>query len=97
MDLIMAKAKDKHYMGLVGMQLCILCTELGMQQKGRTYLHHIREGQGMSQRASNFLVIPLCYDCHQGPVGIHGTKALMAVAKVSELDLLALTIERMQK
>jgi hypothetical protein len=33
-------------------------------------LHHPRTGQGMGQRASNFDVIPLCFQHHRG--GKHG-------------------------
>lgn len=86
-------AKSKRHMGHIAEMPCILCTLLGQRQIGRTYVHHLREDQGMSQRASDFLTIPLCYDCHQGPHGIHGDRSLLRVAKVSELDLLAATME----
>ena len=49
----------------------------------------------MSQRASDFLTIPLCPPCHTGPNGIHGNKSLMRIQKLDELDLLAATIERL--
>jgi len=49
----------------------------------------------MAQRASHYLTVPLCHPCHQGPLGCHGTKALMRIYKVSELDMLAATIEKM--
>lgn len=73
---------------------CILCQCL---DRGETpaQVHHIREGQGMSQRASDFLTIPLCPSCHQGPNGIHGDRTLLKIARVDELDLLAMTIERL--
>lgn len=57
--------------------------------------HHIREGQGMSQRASDWLVIPTCWACHQGPDGWHGTRALWRIRKLGELDVLANTIRRL--
>lgn len=47
----------------------------------------------MSQRASDYLAIPLCPDCHQGPQGLHGDRSLFMVYKVTELDLLARTIK----
>lgn len=50
----------------------------------------------MAQRASNFLVIPLCPDCHTGSMGVHGDKTMMRLMKVTELDLLARTIEALQ-
>lgn len=75
---------------------CILCRLLEMEQQSKTDLHHIREGQGMAQRASNWLVIPLCHDgCHQGRNGIHGDRSLLRIAKVDEFDLLAATLERL--
>lgn len=55
-------------------------------------VHHIREGQGMSQRASDYLTIPLCVECHRGQNGVHGDKTYMRIANVSELDMLAETI-----
>lgn len=60
-------------------------------------IHHIREGQGMAQRADDFLVIPLCHDCHQGPLGIHGDRTLLRITKMSELDLLAMTIREVTR
>lgn len=75
---------------------CILCYLLDLAQESKTDLHHIREGQGMAQRASNWLVIPLCHlGCHQGPCGIHGDRSLLRIAKVDEFDLLAATLERL--
>lgn len=60
-------------------------------------VHHIREGQGMAQRASDFLTIPLCPDCHRGSKGVHGDRSMLRLMKVTELDLLAATIERLSK
>ncbi|MGL4480439.1 MAG: hypothetical protein ACRCVK_19725 [Aeromonas veronii] len=68
---------------------CVLCGASGPSDA-----HHIRAGQGMGQRASDVLAIPLCKSCHQGPSGIHGDRAMMRIHKVDELDLLAITLER---
>lgn len=92
-----SKAAEKKHKDRVAQLGCILCWLLGQPQSGKTDLHHVREGQGMAQRASDFLVIPLCHDgCHQGKNGIHGDRALFRIAKVKELDLLALTIGRLE-
>lgn len=42
--------------------------------------HHIRHGQGMSQKADDHEAIPLCHYHHQGPQGIHtlGTRTWQA-------------------
>lgn len=78
---------DKRHMGRVAELPCACCGAMGVQ------VHHLREGQGMAQRASNFLTIPLCEPCHTGPRGIHGDKSIMRTLKLSELDMLANTIE----
>lgn len=90
-----ATAAEKRHMDMIAAMPCVLCEMLGKPQTSKTDVHHIREGQGVSQRASNFLVIPLCHgECHQGPLGIHGDKTLLRIAKVREPDLLAITIAK---
>ncbi len=92
----MTKKERAHMDRIKGMN-CILCTLLGMPQESSTDVHHLREGQGMAQRSSNWLTVPLCHSgCHQGPNGIHGDRSLLRIAKVDELDLLAATLERLQ-
>ena len=91
---------SKHssdYMGRVKSLPCVLCSLLGQPQSGVTEAHHIRTGHGMGDRASDFLTVALCVDCHRGTHGFHGTKALMRIAKLSEMDLLAETVRLMDK
>ena len=76
----------KRHMNRVAQLSCCLCGAYGVQ------IHHIREGVGMAQRQSNWLVIPVCPECHTGPRGIHGDKSILRLQKVDELDLLALTL-----
>lgn len=85
----MTKAEKRH-MDRVAQLPCVVCGAHGV------HVHHVREGQGMSQRASNWLTVPLCPDCHTGPSGIHGNKALMRIQKFDEMDLLAMTIEALE-
>lgn len=74
---------------------CVLCRHLDMPQYGRTHVHHAREGQGMSQRASDWLGIGLCHNHHQGTHGWHGLGkgAFYTRYRLDEWDLLAMTIE----
>ena len=89
-----ATRAESAYMGRIAGMGCILCKLLDMRQESKTDVHHLRTGQGGAQRASNYLTIPLCHSgCHQGPNGIHGDKSLLRIAKVTELDLLAMVIE----
>lgn len=89
------RAEQRH-LDRVAALGCVLCDALGQGYR-QAEVHHIREGQGMSQRASHFLTIPVCPACHRGPNGIHGDRTLLRLAKVDELDLLALTIQRLQE
>lgn len=83
----------KDYLKAVRALECVLCRELGVDQATPTAAHHPRDGVGMSQRAGDFCTIALCYDCHQGPLGIHGNRTLLRMAKVTEWDLHDLTNE----
>ena len=91
-----ATAAEKRHMGRVAALGCILCDHLGL---GATpaQVHHIREGQGMSQRASNYLTVGLCPEHHTGKSGLHGlgTNAFERTYGLSELDLLAMVVERL--
>lgn len=78
----------KEHMRRVADLPCACCGTHGVQ------LHHIREGQGLAQRASDWLVVPLCSACHTGQHGIHGDKAMMRIAKIGELDMLAETLAK---
>lgn len=82
--------RAESYMARIAQLPCAICGNEGV------HVHHIREGQGMSQRASSFLTVPLCPSCHQGPNGVHGDKSLLRIQKKTELDLLADTIAALQ-
>lgn len=78
---------------------CVLCRQLGERQKTRTTLHHPRHGQGLSQRASDWLVVGLCHEHHQGKTGWDGLgkRGFYQRYKMDEFDLLALTIEGVER
>lgn len=88
----MSSAASKRYMAKVAQIGCVLCAALGKPGIPAS-VHHVREGQGLAQRAADWLSVALCWDCHQGPNGLHGDRSLMRIAKQEELDLLARTIE----
>jgi len=81
------RKSESSYMGKVAELPCAICGDMPV------HVHHLREGQGMAQRASNYLTVPLCPTCHQGPHGVHGDKSLLRARKLTEMDLLASTIE----
>ncbi len=82
------------YLALVHRIPCVLCRLLGRRQTSRTVAHHPRDGVGLSQRAGDFCTIALCEEeCHRGPLGIHGDRTYLRMAKVTEWDLHDLTNE----
>lgn len=79
----------KAWKGRVAALGCLICGQPAS-------LHHVREGQGLSQRASDWLVMPLCREHHQGNAGIHSGR-FYHLFKKDEFDLLAETIERIAR
>jgi hypothetical protein len=60
-------AASKRHMGRVAELGCIICDQPAQ-------VHHIRKPGlvGAGQRASDWLVLPLCMEHHTGDAGIHG-------------------------
>jgi hypothetical protein len=79
----MTAAERKHVARIKAMP-CAVC-----HASPPSDAHHI-------EQALNFLVLPLCKDCHQGSHnGIHGQKRIWAVLKKTELSALNETIEKL--
>lgn len=88
----------KRHMSAVADLGCILCRHLDY---GRTppELHHPRGAAGGGQKASDWLVIPLCPEHHRGNSGLHGlgSGGFFTRYKLTEWDLLAMTLETLAK
>ena len=84
-------AAERRYLDAVASVPCVLCSAFG-QPGVAAEVHHVRHGQGMSQRASHYVTVALCPSCHRGPQGVHGDRTMLRVAKLSELDLHAMTV-----
>jgi hypothetical protein len=82
-------AAEKRHLARVASLPCALCGERPVE------VHHMRDGQGMGQRASHWLAMPLCIEHHRGQTGIHGDRSAWKLRKMSELDALADTIRRL--
>ena len=76
----MKQAERKHLTAVAELG-CIVCYNMGYPDSPAC-IHHIRAGQGMSQRASHYETIPLCPTHHQH--GGHGV-AIHAGQKAWEL------------
>ena len=83
----------KQYKNRVAALGCLICG-------APAELHHPRFACGMSQRANDFLVVPLCEACHRlGSYGhaVHNGIREFEKNHMSEQDMLAETIKRMMK
>jgi hypothetical protein len=80
-------AASKRHLARVHEIPCVICGAVPVEA------HHAREGMGMAQRGSDWMVAALCGPCHRGPMGVHGDKSMMRIHKLGELDLVAMTFE----
>lgn len=81
---------ERRYIWRVKNLNCVCCGA-----HGPCDAHHLRTGTGMSQKASHYLTIAFCKECHN--MFHNGDRALMKIQKREELDYLALTIEQLTK
>ena len=91
-----ATTAERKWMGRVAELGCVVCRNSGFGETP-ALVHHIREGQGGAQRASNWLVIPLCPPHHVGGDSIHNDRQNFQARYGTELDLLAQTIMELQR
>jgi hypothetical protein len=86
----------KDYLERVRSLRCVVCTLMGQIQEGRTYAHHV---ESVRDGLSDYATVAVCYDHHQGPNGIHGMsrRAFEMRYKLSDIDLLALTIRALDR
>lgn len=77
-------AKERIHLGRVKEQACSVCDAPGPSEA-----HHIEQGL-------QYTAVALCPECHRGPVmGLHGQRRMWAIKKMTELDALNITIQRL--
>ena len=76
-------ASERRHVALVKELPCAVCDKAGPSEA-----HEIKQGH-------YFTSIALSVDCHRGPNGIHGDKALWKIYKMDELDALNETLRRL--
>jgi len=72
--------REAEHLQLVKLAPCATC------QKAGGYAHHTKQG-------NHWTTIATCWDCHQGPMGLHGDGTLQRIYKVDENDLLNRTLD----
>jgi hypothetical protein len=75
-------AEEAAHLEAVKSVACVIC-----DAPPPSAAHHIQQGD-------HFTTVALCWECHQGPMGWHGTKVLWRVRKWDELDALNETLRR---
>lgn len=87
---------ESEYLARVARLGCVACALLGFDTDDvQPEIHHPRDGEGMGQRASNWLAMGLCPEHHRGPHGVHGDRLILRQLKCTEMDLLAWVIQRL--
>jgi hypothetical protein len=77
-------SKQRVHIGRVKLLPCSVCDAAGPSDA-----HHI-------EQSLQYCVIALCKDCHQGSFnGMHGQKRAWILRKMTELDALNKTIQRL--
>ena len=74
-------------MGRVGELPCVIC---GAQPVER---HHCISGRFSQRKASDFDTIPLCFNHHRGPEGIHTNKAAWEAEYSPDTDYLPIVAD----
>ena len=84
-------AAGKRWMARVADLPCVVCRKMSVAQNGQTFVHHCFD----NARRSDFLVIALCYEHHQGGTGFHGMgeRAFNMRYKTDETQLVGKTVE----
>lgn len=77
-------AKEREHLAKVKELPCSVCDAPGISEA-----HHIEQGQ-------QYTCVALCESCHRGSLmGWHGQKRMWAIKKMSELDALNVTVQRL--
>ena len=68
-----SKTKDeKNWLNKISNFGCVVCKKhYEIDDAPPANCHHIRSGQGLSQKNSHYMVLPLCWEHHQGQDGFH--------------------------
>lgn len=77
-------AKERAHLAKVKSLPCSVCDAPGPSEA-----HHVKQRQ-------QYTCVALCQDCHRSPLlGWHGQKRMWAIKKMSELDALNVTVQRL--
>lgn len=91
-----APAEDRpDYLAAVRNLPCCICAAWGLPQYGRSHAHHAICGRYGQTKSPDVMAIPLCWDHHQGPSGIHTQRAAWVAKHGPDTDWIAGTQDRL--
>ena len=82
-------AKDPAYLALVAALPCVICGAWPVS------VHHCISGRYGQHKAPDRATIPLCWNHHQGPDGIHTSKRAWEAAYGLDTDYLAVVADQL--
>lgn len=82
----------REYLSRIHQLNCVVCTQMGMRQTDGTEAHHV---ESIRDEDSDYGAVALCVDHHRGKNGVHGLgrRGFVSRYKLSDIDLVALTIK----
>ena len=87
--------KDPRHLARVAELPCCVCEAFGGPQIGPTYVHHTICGRFGQEKTPDRQAIPLCWDHHQGPRGIHTDKSAWVQEYGDDRDYIAATLDKL--
>lgn len=89
------RVEDPAHLARVRSLPCCVCR---LTQETPTEAHHIRQGVGMGQKASDRETIPLCaYHHRTGKTAFHASPSMFQWLYGTERELLALTLDKLKE
>ena len=87
-----AKAKARpDYLAAVRELPCAICANWGFPQQSTTAAHHVICGRYGQRKTPDIMAIPLCWNHHQGPDGIHTRREWWVEQFGPDTDFIAAT------
>ncbi len=82
-----SKAEGRAHMARVAALPCVICGYWPVS------VHHVISGRFSQRKAPDTQTIPLCWNHHQGPEGIHTDKAAWEALHGPDIDYLAIVAD----
>ena len=93
-----SKTKDeKNWLNRISNFGCVVCRKHHeIVDAPPANCHHIRQGMGAGQKNSHYMVLPLCWEHHQGQDGFHSAPKTWQDKYGTEAELLEWVLDNME-